>query len=42
MRSKMKKENNCAYDFIKTVYHIKEPSKETIKKLNNLLKKSLK
>lgn len=29
----MKKKTNCAQDFIKTVYHIKEPSKETIKKL---------
>ena len=31
----MKKENNCAQDFIRTVYHIKAPSKETNKKLYN-------
>ena len=29
----MKKKNNCAQDFIMMVYHIEEPSKETIKKL---------
>ena len=29
----MKKKNNCAQDFIRTVYHIEEPSEETIKKL---------
>lgn len=29
----MKKKNNCAQDFIRTVYNIEEPSKETIKKL---------
>ena len=29
----MKKKNNCAQDFIRMVYHIKAPSKETIKKL---------
>ena len=31
----MKKKNNCAQDFIRTVYHIKAPSKETIKKFYN-------
>ena len=31
----MKKKNNCAQDFIRTVYHIKEPPKETNKKLYN-------
>ena len=29
----MKKKNNCVQDFIRTVYRIEEPSKETIKKL---------
>ena len=29
----MKKKTNCVQDFIRTVYHIEEPSKETIKKL---------
>ena len=31
----MKKKNNCAQDFIRMVYHIKAPSKETIKKFYN-------
>ena len=29
----MKKKNNCVQDFIRAVYHIEEPSKETIKRL---------
>lgn len=29
----MKKKNNCVQDFIRTVYRIEEPSRETIKKL---------
>ena len=29
----MKKKTNCAQDFLRTVYHIEAPSKETIKKL---------
>ena len=29
----MKKKTNCAQDFVRTMYHIEAPSKETIKKL---------
>lgn len=33
----MKKKNNCAQDFIRMIYHIEEPSNETVEKLNLVL-----